>query len=78
MPQDTVPQDTVSPGQLKSDRPDAALIQKWHFKLHEARKQFANFSRTTPNFKTTYVTELLAKLDQGIEYTETLAKLSLE
>jgi hypothetical protein len=61
-----------------SDRPDADLIQKLYSRLQQTRNEFQNLSNTTPNFKATYMTERLAKLDEGIECTKVLSTSSLE
>lgn len=71
------PTQPVQPAGLTSARPDAFQVIKWNTRLKNVRGEFQNLAKTTPGFDSVYITELLAKLDQGVEYSKNLAALSL-
>ena len=69
---------TSSSSDSMSNRTDAALIEKCKNQLSQSRNQFAGYAKDCPGFNPQFMKELCAKLDEGIEYAQGLAKLSLQ
>lgn len=60
------------------NRTDAALIEKCKAQLVQSKNTYANYSKDYPGFKPQLMEELCTKLDEGIDYAQTLSRLSLE